>query len=59
MPNKTLPDIEILKEAKHFLSNQVENTSPFFLAVGFQKPHIPFKYPKKYLSIFNHCHYLS
>lgn len=47
MPNKTLPDIEILKEAKYFLSNQAGN--PFFLAVGFQKPHIPFKYPKKYL----------
>ncbi|XP_043514944.1 iduronate 2-sulfatase isoform X2 [Frieseomelitta varia] len=49
MPNKTLPDIEILKEAKNFLSNQTGNNSPFFLAVGFQKPHIPFKYPKKYI----------
>nr|XP_034191720.1 iduronate 2-sulfatase isoform X1 [Osmia lignaria] len=49
MPNKTLPDIEILNEAKSFILNQTGSTRPFFLAVGFQKPHIPFKYPKKYL----------
>ncbi|XP_029037438.2 iduronate 2-sulfatase isoform X2 [Osmia bicornis bicornis] len=49
MPNKTLPDIEILNEAKRFILNQTGSTRPFFLAVGFQKPHIPFKYPKKYL----------
>ncbi|XP_012149600.2 iduronate 2-sulfatase isoform X1 [Megachile rotundata] len=49
MTNKTLPDIEILNEAKNFILNQAGNTKPFFLAVGFQKPHIPFKYPKKYL----------
>jgi iduronate 2-sulfatase len=48
MPNATLPDIEILEAAKHFLNgNREEN---FFLAIGFQKPHIPLKYPKRYLS---------
>ncbi|CAL7933446.1 unnamed protein product [Xylocopa violacea] len=49
MPNKTLPDIEILREAKRFLFKHAKNTTPFFLAVGFQKPHIPFKYPRRYL----------
>nr|XP_033336454.1 iduronate 2-sulfatase isoform X2 [Megalopta genalis] len=49
MPNKTLPDIEILQDARHFLQTHANDSTPFFLAVGFQKPHIPFKYPKRYL----------
>lgn len=52
MPNQTLPDIEILKEAKRFIRDHAKNSNPFFLAIGFQKPHIPFKYPEKYLSKF-------
>lgn len=49
MPNKTLPDIETLREAKKFIHKHKKDTSPFFLAVGFQKPHIPLKYPERYL----------
>lgn len=50
MPNQTLPDIEILKKAKRYIQTHKSDIKPFFLAVGFQKPHIPLKYPKKYLS---------
>ncbi|XP_066589789.1 iduronate 2-sulfatase isoform X2 [Prorops nasuta] len=49
MPNKTLPDIEILNATRHFIQEQNETRRPFFLAVGFQKPHIPLKYPDEYL----------
>lgn len=48
MPNATLPDLEILKAAKDFLQKDLRE--PFFLAVGFHKPHIPLKFPKQYLS---------
>ena len=50
MPNGTLPDIETLNKAKSFLQTHEDDKNPFFLAVGFQKPHIPLKYPEKYLS---------
>lgn len=50
MPNKTLPDIETLREARKFIHEHKEDDDPFFLAVGFQKPHIPLKYPERYLS---------
>ncbi|XP_036148472.1 iduronate 2-sulfatase isoform X5 [Monomorium pharaonis] len=49
MPNKTLPDLETLREARRFIHEHRENFNPFFLAVGFQKPHIPLKYPERYL----------
>ncbi|CAL1683158.1 unnamed protein product [Lasius platythorax] len=49
MPNKTLPDIETLREARKFIQEHRGDDDPFFLAVGFQKPHIPMKYPERYL----------
>ncbi|XP_014484327.1 PREDICTED: iduronate 2-sulfatase [Dinoponera quadriceps] len=49
MPNKTLPDIETLQEARRFIHKHRRDSKPFFLAVGFQKPHIPLKYPDRFL----------
>lgn len=49
-PEKTLPDLESSFEATRFLKNRKEiMNKPFFLAVGFHKPHIPFKFPNEYL----------
>ncbi|XP_024877025.1 iduronate 2-sulfatase isoform X2 [Temnothorax curvispinosus] len=49
MPNKTLPDVETLREARKFIHKHRKDSDPFFLAVGFQKPHVPLKYPERYL----------
>ncbi|XP_050303881.1 iduronate 2-sulfatase [Anthonomus grandis grandis] len=48
-PLGTLPDIESTNEAVKFLQATKTNTQPYFLAVGFHKPHIPFKFPERYL----------
>lgn len=49
-PEKTLPDIQSAKKAREFLSMRSQDSDkPFFLAVGFYKPHIPFKFPVEYL----------
>lgn len=51
-PGGTLPDLQSLDAAQEFLKyhGNITNNSSFFLAVGFHKPHIPFKFPAKYLS---------
>lgn len=49
-PQKTLPDMQSTERAIEFLSNQ-SLESPFFLGVGFYKPHIPFKFPRNYLDL--------
>lgn len=45
-PGGTLPDLESTEEAVRLLKNQVDQSRPFFLAVGFHKPHIPFRIPQ-------------
>lgn len=52
-PESTLPDIQSIEKAKQFLLNQSDSTEPFFLAIGFHKPHIPFRFPTKYLKLHN------
>ncbi|XP_058837730.1 iduronate 2-sulfatase [Topomyia yanbarensis] len=50
-PDETLPDIQSTQEAKRFLTEHRNTSTPFFLAVGYHKPHIPFKLPLKYLDL--------
>lgn len=48
-PFGTLPDIDSVIQAKKFLNTHKESQQPYFLAVGFHKPHIPLRFPSNYL----------
>lgn len=50
-PMATLPDMESLIAAQTFLKNAKSLNKSYFLAVGFHKPHIPFKFPYEYLNL--------
>ena len=52
LPDGQIADnaIETLKQLKNNMSEG--NKSPFFLAVGFHKPHLPFLAPKKYYDMY-------
>ena len=41
-------------EALNRLNQLSKNQKPFFLAVGFVKPHLPFNAPKKYWDLYDH-----
>lgn len=45
-PGGTLPDLESTDEALRLLNSRANDDVPFFLAVGFHKPHIPFRIPQ-------------
>lgn len=54
-PEGTLPDIQSTQYAINFLKNHSASSNrnqPFFLAVGYHKPHIPLKYPKQFLDLY-------
>ncbi|KAJ8393667.1 hypothetical protein AAFF_G00058860 [Aldrovandia affinis] len=52
MPLKTLPDMENTDEAVRLLESAKGSGSPFFLAVGYYKPHIPFRIPQEFLKLY-------
>ncbi|MFP6666677.1 MAG: sulfatase [Pirellulales bacterium] len=43
----------ICREALKALKSHDRNSSPFFLAVGFKKPHLPFCAPRKYWDLYD------
>ncbi|XP_070819341.1 iduronate 2-sulfatase [Chaetodon trifascialis] len=51
-PGGTLPDLESTDEAVRLLKSRANSDVPFFLAVGFHKPHIPFRIPQEYLKLY-------
>ncbi|KAE8584430.1 hypothetical protein XENTR_v10020968 [Xenopus tropicalis] len=52
VPEGTLPDIQSTEEAIRLLKTVKQQNASFFLAVGYHKPHIPFRFPKEFLKLY-------
>jgi iduronate 2-sulfatase len=52
-PDHIYPDGMIADEAVRRLRQFGNSNEPFFLAVGFMKPHLPFNAPKKYWDMYD------
>lgn len=48
-PGHSLPDLQSLEHAIRILNEARNKSKPYLLAVGLHKPHIPLKFPEKYL----------
>lgn len=55
VPDTAYADGEIAERAIADLNRLKEKQEPFFLAVGFLKPHLPFVAPKKYWDLYDHA----
>lgn len=53
VPDLVYEDGRIAIRAIEELQNLQNNNKPFFLAVGFKKPHLPFNAPSKYWDIYD------
>ena len=52
-PDEEFSDAALADVGIERLDQLVESDEPFFLAVGFRKPHLPFVAPKKYWDLYN------
>ncbi len=52
VPDNTYPDGALADEAIERLQAAKQRDVPFFIAVGFVKPHLPFVAPKKYWDLY-------
>lgn len=53
VPDIAYDDGRIANEAIEELQNLHNSNEPFFLAVGFKKPHLPFNAPRKYWEMYD------
>jgi arylsulfatase A-like enzyme len=53
VPDNTYRDGRITEIAIELLDSLTKNKKPFFLAVGYLKPHLPFVAPKKYWDLYD------
>lgn len=53
VPDEAYYDGRVAAEAVRVLAELKEQDKPFFLAVGFWKPHAPFNAPKKYWDLYD------
>jgi arylsulfatase A-like enzyme len=53
LPDSDYPDAMIATRAMDDLQKLKDKDQPFFLAVGFLKPHLPFVAPKKYWDLYD------
>lgn len=52
VPDDTYVDGKRARKAANLLKQLADEDKPFFLAVGFTKPHLPFVAPKKYWDLY-------
>ena len=52
-PDEAYADGAIAQEAIRLIDRLSSSKNPFFLAVGFKRPHLPFSAPKKYFNLYN------
>lgn len=53
VPDDAYPDGKLANLAVETLAKRKQQSQPFFLAVGFFKPHLPFNAPKKYWDLYD------
>ncbi|XP_076467521.1 iduronate 2-sulfatase-like [Babylonia areolata] len=52
VPGGSLPDIQNTDYTIQFLKNRSMDHKPFFVGMGYHRPHLPFAYPKEYLDLY-------